>query len=203
MTEVNMAEDKGTKSEGKKKMSTGAKVGIGCGSFLGLVVLIIIIAVVSGSKGTTPTKVGSGTSATTQSSDKDKVYKVGESVKLDKAIVTVNSVETSKGGAYSKPADGNKWLNLNITIENTDSSQQYVTTMGQMFVKDSAGNSYQVAVTDKTIENVNNSLDGDIIAKSKRTGWVGFEVKNDATGLQYQYNASMWGGGTITIDLGQ
>lgn len=195
-----MAEEKSKKSEDKKKMSTGKKVGLGCGGCFVLVIIIIIISAVSGQ---TSKKVGnSGATNSASSQSNDKVYKVGDNVQLDKAIVTVNKVETSKGGAYSKPADGNKWLNLNITIENTGSSQQYVTTMGQMFVKDSGGNSFQIAITDKVMENVNNSLDGAVIAKSKKTGWVGFEVKNDSTGLQYQYNGSIWGGGTITVDLG-
>jgi hypothetical protein len=135
--------------------------------------------------------------------NEDKTDKVGDSVKLGGAIVTVNQVATSMGSQYSKPQAGNKWINLNVTIENTESTEQYVTTMGQMFLRDGDGNSYQVAVTDKTTESVNNNLDGTIIANSKRTGWVGFEVKKDAKNLQFQYNGSMWGGGNIMVDLVQ
>ncbi|MDO8513524.1 MAG: DUF4352 domain-containing protein [bacterium] len=187
--------------ENKRRMSTGKKFGLGC---LGLIVLIIIISIASNSGKNDTRKVGdSPTASTTSTSNDNKIYKVGDSVQLGKAIVTVNKVESSTGSTYTKPASGNKWINLNITVENTDSSQQYLTTMGQMFVKDSDGNSFQVAVTDKVMESVNNSLDGTIIAKSKRTGWVGFEVKNESKGLQFQYNASMWGSGTITVDLGQ
>ena len=51
------------------------------------------------------------------------------------------------------------------------------------------------------MESVNNGLDGTIIAKSKRTGWVGFEVKKEATQLQLQYNGSLWGGGNIVVNL--
>lgn len=142
--------------------------------------------------------------ASSSISNKDEgIKKVGESVKIGGAIITVNKVETSNGGQYSKPQAGNQWINLNITIENTESSQQYVTTMGQMFLKDGDGNSYQVAVTDKAMESVNNHLDGAIIANSKRTGWVGFEVKKGVTNLQFQYNGSLWGGNNITVALGQ
>ncbi len=190
-----MVENKGT--------SLGKKVGFGC---LGLIVLIIIISVASSGKNSTQ-KVDSpsATTTTTTSSTKseDKVYGVGDSVKLNKAIVTVNKVETSTGGTYSNPAEGNKWVNVNVTVENTDSTNQFVTTLGQMFIKDSDNNSFQVAVTDKALSDPNNSLDGSIIAKSKRTGWVGFEVKNDSKGLQFQYNGSLWGGGAISVDLGQ
>ena len=153
----------------------------------------------------TGTKVDATQTAkeTKPASSDNQIYKVGDSVKLGGAIVTVNKVETSNGGTYSKPQVGNQWVNLNITIENTETSEQMVTTMGQMFLRDSDGNSYQVAVTDKTMESVNNSLDGTIIAKSKRTGWVGFEVKKEAKNLQFQYNGSLWGGSNIVVNLGQ
>ncbi len=152
----------------------------------------------------TGTKVDATQTKTEEATSTDNsVYKVGDSVKLGGAILTVSKVETSNGGAYSKPQAGNQWVNLNITIENTEASEQYVTTMGQMFLRDGDGNSYQVAVTDKTMESVNNSLDGTIIAKSKRTGWVGFEVKKGVKNLQFQYNGSMWGGNNIVVDLGQ
>ena len=78
-----------------------------------------------------------------------------------------------------------------------------VTTLGQMFLRDGDGNSYQVAMTDKVVANVNNALDGTILAKSKRTGWVGFEVKKGAKNLQFQYNGSLWGGNNVVVDLGQ
>ncbi|MBP9697724.1 MAG: DUF4352 domain-containing protein [Candidatus Moranbacteria bacterium] len=131
----------------------------------------------------------------------EPVYKISNSIKLGGAIITVNKVETSNGGAYLKPQTGNQFVNLNITVENTEASEQYVTTMGQMFLRDSDGNSYQVAVTDKAMESVNNHLDGTIIAKSKRTGWVGFEIKKEAKNIQFQYNGSMWGGDNIVVDL--
>jgi hypothetical protein len=168
---------------------------------IGIGILIVIIFIASAGD-STPRKVGENTSTTSSAKGvDDKVYQVGDKVQLGKSIVSVNSVVFSQGGQYNKPQAGNEWANLNITIENTDSSQQYVTTLGQMFIKDGQGNSYQVAVTDKVFENPNSGLDGTIIANSKRTGWVGFEIPKGATGLQFQYNGSMWGGGTVVINL--
>jgi hypothetical protein len=169
----------------------------------GLLVLFIVIGA-SGSSNT-PQKVGSNgdVSAATTKTDEQTTYKVGDQIKLGSSVITVNSVSVSHGGQFSKPQSGNEWVNVNLTIQNTGSSQQYVTTLGQMFVRDAQGNSYQVAVTDKVMENPNNSLDGAVIANSKRTGWVGFEVPQGATGLQFQYNGSMFGGGTVVVDLGK
>lgn len=129
------------------------------------------------------------------------IYEVGQAVKLGSATITVNKFEFSKGTTVSKPAEGNEWLNINITVANEGTTQQTLTTLGQMFVKDEEGNTYQVAVTDKTLANLNQRLDGTILANGKRTGWVGFEIKKDAAGLKFQYNAGLFGGGNIVVKL--
>ncbi len=169
---------------------------------LAIIVFFIFIGVISGPS--QPQKIGETPTGEQKTSNETQTeFKVGDQIKLGSSVVTVNKVEFSQGGQFTKPAEGNEWLNLNITVENTGSSQQYLTTLGQMFVRDDEGNSYQVAVTDKVLENPTFGLDGTIIAKSKRTGWVGFEIKNGATGLKFQYNGSIFGGGTILVNLGR
>ncbi len=172
-----------------------------------LAAIVFFILVGSGSSGSDSQKVGeNGVKSENQTKEqepKDSIYKVGDQIKLNDAIITVNKIEFSQGGQYSKPTEGNEWVNLNVTIENTGSSQQYVTTLGQMFIRDGDNNSYQIAVTNKALENPGLGLDGAVIAKSKKTGWVGFEIKKGATGLKFQYNASMWGSKNILVDLGR
>ncbi len=168
------------------------------------VLAVVVLFIVIGLSGNEPKKVGQeATNNETPTSSESKTFKVGDKIEMGSSILTVNKIEYSQGGQYSKPQEGNEWLNLNITIENTGSSQQYLTTLGQMFVRDADKNSYQVSVTNKALENPGFGLDGQIIAKSKRTGWVGFEIPKTATGLQFQYNGSMFGGGTILVDLGR
>jgi len=169
-----------------------------------LVFIVIIIIAAAGSGPQKSQEVGSNqNSQTPSSSNNQAVYKVGDQVKLGDAILTVNQVELSSGGQFAKPAAGNQWINLNITIENDGTSQKYITTLGQMFLMDKDNNSYQVTPTDRVLENPSASLDGSIVAKTKRTGWVGFEIKKGQTGLKFQYNGSMFGGGSIVIDLGR
>lgn len=78
-----------------------------------------------------------------------------------------------------------------------------MTTLGQMYIRDAQGNSYQATPTDVVIQNPSSSLDGQVIANSKRTGWVGFEVPSGDKGLRFQYDGSLFGGGTILVDLGK
>lgn len=169
-------------------------------------VVIIVISVIS-SMGSDSQKVGSN-SDTTQTSNTDnqqtqETYKVGDNVQMGDVILTVNNVETSEGGQYTNPSEGNHWVDVNMTIENTGSDQEFITTMGQMFVIDSENNQYQVAVTGKRLENSGSlGMDGALVAKAKKTDWVGFEVPKTATGLKLQYNASFYSNKNILVDLG-
>lgn len=77
-----MAEEKSTKPEGKKKMSTGLMVTIGCGGCLGLVILIIVISVIVGkgskSNSTTPNSTQSSTTSTPTAKPTTKKFNIDE-----------------------------------------------------------------------------------------------------------------------------
>lgn len=188
------------KGDEKNKMSTMKKSCLGCG---GLIVLLIVIGIIA-SAGSGAKKVGTSGNPSVSSTEQSQpqIFKVGDKVQLGDVVLTVNSVVDSKGGQYTKPQTGNKWVNLNITVENTGKQQEYITTLGQMFVIDGDNNQYQVAVTDKSMENPGVvTLDGALLASSKKTGWVGFEVPTAATGLKFQYNASFYNDKSIIVNL--
>ena len=169
---------------------------------LSIIAVLIVLGVI-GSLGSGAKKVGSNdNSQTNKTAAQPQSYKVGDKVQLGTIILTVNSVENSQGGQYTKPQAGNQYVNLNVTMENTGKDQEYITTMGQMFVLDSNKNQSQVAITDRSIENPGVvTLDGALLAGSKKSGWVGFEVPTTATGLKFQYNASFYNDKSITVNL--
>jgi len=173
----------------------------------GIALLILVVIGAIGSMGSDSKKVGtssdsSGTTNTTEETAQE-LYQVGDKVQMGDVILTVNKVETSQGAQYTKPSEGNQWIDVNMTIENTGSSQQYITTMGQMFIIDSENNQYQIAVTGKRLENAGSlGIDGALVAKAKKTDWVGFEVPKTSTGLKFQYNASFYSNKNILVDLG-
>lgn len=178
---------------------------------IGIVLLVLIIIGALGSKGSDSKKVGTSSDPTTTQKqtnpakeEAQEVYKLGDKVQMGDIILTVNKIQTSQGGQYLKPSSGNQWIELNITMENTGSNQEYIATMGQMFVIDKDSNQYQTTVTAKRMENPGSlGLDGALIAKAKKTDWVGFEVPKTATGMKFQYNASFWGNKNIIVDLGK
>jgi len=176
----------------------------------GIIMLVLIVLGVIGSMGDDePQKVGSkdqpaqSSQQTNTTADETTVYAVGDQVQMGDVILTVNKVETSNGGQFTSPSEDNHWVELNLTLQNTGSDQEFITTLGQMFVIDDESNQYQVTVTGKRMENAGSmGLDGALIAKAKKTDWVGFEVPKDATGLKLQYNASFWNNKNILVDLG-
>ena len=170
------------------------------------ILAIIIVGILGSISSNKPTKVNTTNTQqqeTKSTQNKETTYKIGDQIKMGDIILTVNKVEYSSGSQFNQPSQGNKWLNLNITLENTGKSQTYITTLGQMFVVDKDGNQYSVAVTNKTLENPNNSLDGAIVAKAKKTGWVGFEIPESADDLTFRYNASFWNDKAILVKLNQ
>lgn len=169
----------------------------------GIIVIILIVIGIIGSAGSDSKKVGSTSQNGSKEQSAQETYKIGDKIQMGDVILTVNKVETATGGQYSKPSEGNHWVDLNLTIENTGSTQQYITTMGQMFIIDKDNNQYQVAVTGKRMENAGSlGLDGALVAKAKKTDWVGFEVPTTATGLKLQYNASFFSNKNILVNLG-
>jgi hypothetical protein len=169
-----------------------------------IAVVVILIVIGEVNSPATPQTAGSSTaSATPAPSAQPTTFKVGQPITLGSSVLTVNKVEVTNGGEFITPSSGDEFVNLNLTIQNTGNTEEDITTLGQMFIRDAGGNSYQVTVTDVTEQNMSDDLDGAVIANSKRTGWVGFEVPAGDKGLQFQYDASIFGGGTALVNLDQ
>lgn len=75
-------------------------------------------------------------------------HKVGDQVDVDGIwLVTVNSVRTSAGSDYEKPASGNTYLVLNVTMKNQSQQVEDVSTWLQFSLKDDSGQAYSEALT--------------------------------------------------------
>ena len=172
---------------------------------VGVIVVLIVIGALAGDSEPQKVDRSSGGQAIEQTTAGDSeqtqtTFQIGETIEMGDITLTVNNKEVSQGGQFTSPSEGNEWINLNLTIENTGSDQEYITTLGQMYIVDGEGNQYSTAVTSKSIEKPNNSLDGAVVAKAKKTGWVGFEVPKTAENLTFRYNASFWNDNAILVE---
>lgn len=120
--------------------------------WIGIVVVVFIAIGVIGAitnGGKSSEKVGS-TSSSTDSSSSSSIdiladsYKVGDIVKVGDYIFTLNTFtdNVSSGNQFITPKTGNKFIKLNLTIENKGKEKQSVSTLIQMYLKDGEGTKY-------------------------------------------------------------
>lgn len=95
--------------------------------------------------GDTPTSSGiTPTSQTTTGNGK-----VGQAVQAGpNYAVTVNSVKTSSGDSVFSPKSGNTYLVIDVTVKNTSSSSQDVSSLINFELQDATGQKYTEAFTD-------------------------------------------------------
>ncbi len=182
--EVKAEEDKSEDKGGKGKVVLAVAA----------VIILLILVTKFGGKKTAPTTTVETPTPTIQT----VTFKVGEKITAGTAVISVSKVEVSKGSGKNIPAEGNEWLDVSMTVENKGETKQTIKASDIMLVKDAEGNSYEVTATDKA---ANIILDGTVAADRKRTGWVGFEVKTGAKGLQLVVNTTQFGGENILINL--
>lgn len=129
-----------------------------------------------------------------------EIFKVGETVNIQNVNLTVNSISNPDGNEFTKPEDGKKFLVVDVTIENTSTEVQNISSLLQMSVKDGTGQEYAVDFAATTIVD-GASPDGELAAGEKVRGQVGFQVPADAKGLVFVFDASVFGSGKIMVGL--
>lgn len=171
-----------------------------------VIAFLIILGAIGSSSG--PRKVGEntplpvGTSAAQPTTETaaavTTTYKVGEQVESKGFVFVVNGIRKDAGSGFIKPATGNVYLIPNVTIENKGSERTTISTLLQMYVKDSEGNKYTPTIT----QDATGKVDGELLGEEKIKGDVGFEVPTTATGLKLYFQPDWLFGGTIVVDLG-
>ena len=95
--------------------------------------------------GTTPASGGITPTSVTSTSN----AKVGQTVQAGaNYAVTVNSVKTNTGDDIFKPKAGNTYIVIDVTVKNTSSSPQDVSSFLNFELQDSTGQKYNTAFTD-------------------------------------------------------
>ncbi|NGT03890.1 DUF4352 domain-containing protein [Clostridium perfringens] len=164
----------------------------------GLVVLLSAMVISSafiGCGSDTPKKVEGQKQE--QQEQQVETFKVGDTIQTKDFKITVNKVETSEGGEFVKPKDGNEFIKVDITIENTSKEEQNVSSMIMFKVVDKDGRSYNQAI----VEDQNGQLDGKVAPGRKMTGEYVVEVPKGDTGLQLEFDSSLLNSGQVIVDL--
>jgi len=89
----------------------------------------------------------------------------------DTWTVTVNSVKKSSGSEFTTPKSGDTFIVVDVTLKNTSSSNQGVSSLGMFNLKDSTGQQYTETITDFT-----KAPDGTIAPGELLRGQLVYEV---------------------------
>lgn len=175
------------------------------------VVLIVLFAVIgtssndSQSKSSSQVKTTKGvsksgsSSSSSESNALDKQYKVGETIDYKGYKVTVNDIKYDDGDDMDTPKSGNKYVAINVTIENDTSDKQ---DYNQYDFKLSAnGNGTDLDETTGNDTYDNNTIDsGTLDPGAKVTGYLVGQA-NPTAKLQLQYQPDFFDNKTADIDL--
>jgi hypothetical protein len=113
-----------------------------------------------------------------------EVFKIGDSVTFNDLVITLNSVEDNKGDKFLKPAEGNIYKIVDVTLENKGTEEKTVSSVLHTSMADSDGYTYTMTITTF----IKTQLDGSVPAGRKLRGQVAYEVPTDAKGLEFIFS---------------
>jgi len=141
---------------------------------------------------------GTATTGGTSASSTAKHFKVGDQVKVgDSWIVTVNSAKLHGPTTYDQPKAGDTYLVLDITFKNVSSKEQDLSSILQLSLKDSTGQTYNETVTTF----VSGSPDGKVASGDLLRGQVVYEVPKAQKAFTLAFEADITSGGQTIWDI--
>jgi Domain of unknown function (DUF4352) len=157
-------------------------------------ILVIIIAVVSaGVKNTLTSNTATNPSSSSNTnqgmqSTSQTINTVGKPVQVVDWLVKINSVKTSKGSEFSLPKSGNTYLVVDVTVKNTSSTNQDVSSLGMFNLKDSTGQQYTETLTDFA-----KPPDGAVTPGSLLRGQIAYEVPLSEHTFTFSFESNLTG----------
>jgi hypothetical protein len=111
-----------------------------------------------------------------------------------KIVVTVNGVSEPAGGPGTRPRSGQRYLAVDLTLENDSGSVTDISTVVMMSLRDSTGHVYRPNVTATNVAtHSQDTMDGPLVPTEPERGKVGFEIPIGAHGLVFQFQTNLNG----------
>ena len=129
-----------------------------------------------------------------------ETFKPGDIVDIEDFVLVVNSVESSSGSDFIKPAEGSKFVIVDVTLENKLDESVAVSSLIQMSLKDATGQKYDVNILASAAGGAS-TPDGELAPGEKLRGQVAFEVPSDAEGLVFVFDPSIIGTGRAFVAI--
>jgi hypothetical protein len=111
---------------------------------------------------------------------------VGEPYTIGAVELVVHGSQDLEGSEFFQPDEGNRFYVVDVSVTNVSDSETVVSSLLQMTLFDSQGNSYDIDLIAATL--AENSIDGDIAPGATLTGYAAFQIPLDASGLIFVYD---------------
>jgi hypothetical protein len=128
-------------------------------------------------------------------------FKVGDVVAIGDNVLVILGWENVPASDFYKPDAGKKFVAVEMLIVNKSKSAMTISTLLQMSMKDDTSQKYDVDFMASTAID-SGSVDGELAPGERVRGKVGFQVAENAKGLQFVFDASVFGTGKVFVDLG-
>ncbi|KPN83319.1 Uncharacterized protein (Precursor) [Apilactobacillus kunkeei] len=154
---------------------------------------------VSTTQGKTSSSDASSDSKSTDDSVLNKQYKVGETINYKGYKVTVNDIKYDDGDDINTPKSGNKYVAINVTIQNDTGDKQDYNPYDFKLSADGNGTDLDETTGNDTYDN--NTIDsGTLDEGSKVTGYLIGQANPNAK-LKLEYQPDFFDNHTVDIDL--
>ncbi len=166
--------------------------------FLPLFALLLAVGGAVLACGSSSANAGSLTNGSSSASSSATHFKVGDQVKVgDTWVVTVNSAKLHGPTEIDQPKAGDTYLVIDITFKNVSSQEQNLSSLLQLSLKDSTGQTY-----DETIVSfVSGSPDGKVAAGDLLRGQVVYEVPQAQKSFTLAFESDITSGGQTIWDI--
>lgn len=171
-----------------------------------LIIVVVVFGVIGASGDDTPKKVDTNNATPESTKENDnkknepKVFNVGDTVELKNFKFAVNKVYGVEGNQFSKPKEGNEFIAIDCTLENTSDKEQSVSSILMFKVVDKEGRACEYSLLGQAAAKAG-QLDGNIAPGRKLTGVYVIEVEKGTTGLELEFDGSFVSGNKVIVNL--
>jgi hypothetical protein len=129
-----------------------------------------------------------------------EIYQIGDLIEISDLVLQVLGVSYPGGTDIVKPKEGYKFVAVDVQLENQGSSPQEITSIVQMYLKDTTGQKYTFHLGAQSI--IDGGLPDDELQPGERIrGQIGFQVPNETDELIFVFDAEIFGFGKVFITL--
>ncbi len=129
-----------------------------------------------------------------------ETYNFDDTIEISNLVIKINEVSTPLGGQFIKLSDNYKFLVVDLTLENKASSSANISSLRQMWIKDSDDRKFSVSIF-ASATGAGTLPDGEYLAGETIRGQVGYEVPVDETQFVFVFDGDFWGSGTVFIEI--